>query len=478
MDRKRLAGRLAKGLLAAGLTVALAITLVAEPATYAGVTFPSGDRAFADRVVDYVAASCVRDAYDDPVEALGPPDARDAGCDGCGGCTTNAVSLGFRLSVLDNRGYLVLEFTDNVLVDVPGPDLFVYITNDNPCRVEISSDGSHYVLVGETVGYPGAIDIAPFVGQDDRFHFVRLSDVPADEDHSNCPGSSIDAVGAMGPAEEVIVGEAFGSLALQPIGELSLSLDRAPNSIHIILDTSSSMADRIDGEIKIDVAKDVIIDLLGNLPEGSLVGFRSFGGCGSDNLVAPIGPLNRAALQSAVRQLGPGGATPIADTLFLARDDLAQIPDTKLILLVSDGMETCGGDPVEAARDLIRAGYDLRIHVVGFDIGQDASARDQLIAIAESTGGVYFDAAGGEELRRALSLAAPFSYAVYDLEGQMVFSGRLGEESPPQLPAGAYRVVIDTDPQIVLDNVIVEEQRTTVITVERANGGYQAEVGR
>jgi len=443
---------------------------------YAGVTFPAGDRAFADRVANYVVASCVRNAFDDPVEALGPPDARDSGCDGCGGCTTNAVSLGFRLSALDERGYLVLELTDNVLVDVPGPDLFVYITNDKPCRVEISSDGVRYVLVGETVGYPGAIDIAASVSQYDRFHFVRLSDVPADEDHSGCPGASIDAVGAMGPAKEVIAGEAFGSLALQPIGELSFSLDRAPSSIHIILDTSSSMADRIDGEIKIDIAKDVIVDLLGNLPDGSLVGFRSFGGCGGDNLVAPISPLNRRALQSAVRQLGSGGATPIADTLALAKDDLAQIPDTKLILLVSDGMETCGGDPVEAARDLIRAGFDLRIHVIGFDIGQDATARDQLIAIAESTGGMYFDAAGGEELRRALSLSVPFSYTVYDVEGQMVFSGRLGEQSP-RLAAGFYRVVIDTDPQIALDNVLVADQQTTVITVEQANGGYEAEVG-
>ena len=76
---------------------ALGLLLFAEPATYFGVTFPAGDLAFADRVADYLAASCVRDAYDDPEEALGPPDAcKPGGCEGCLGCDTNAVSLGFR----------------------------------------------------------------------------------------------------------------------------------------------------------------------------------------------------------------------------------------------------------------------------------------------------------------------------------------------------------------------------------------------
>ena len=155
-------------LLIVGLMVLVNPVLRSEPATYFGVTFPMGDAAFADRVVDYLAASCVRAAFDDPEEALGPPDAYCDGCEGCSGCDTNAVSLGFRLSVIDNRGYLVLEFVDNVLVDVAGDDLFIYNTNANPARVEISTDGYSYIFVGEIVGYPGAIDIGPYVNATDR----------------------------------------------------------------------------------------------------------------------------------------------------------------------------------------------------------------------------------------------------------------------------------------------------------------------
>ncbi len=509
MKRRTRTGSVGRGaVIVAWILGAVAAALMAQPATYYGVTFQHGDRAFADRVVEYVVASCVRDAYDDPEEALGPPDARPCGCTLCGsgsstagsvsgttpgagapaaasveglkacdGCDTNAVALGFRLSDLDRRGYLTVEFIDNVLVDGPGADLFIYITNDQACRVEISEDGMNFLYVGQTVGYPGAIDIAPYAGSGGRFRFVRLSDVPGDENHSDCSGPSIDAIGAMGPAEEIIVGEEYGSLELQPAGELSLSLNRAPDSLLIMLDTSSSMGEVIEGQLKIEVAKGVIIDLIDSLPSTMHVGMRSFGGCGHSEVISEIvSEPNHEWFKTQVRAMQPAGATPLAYALSLAAEDFAEAPGTKLILLVSDGMETCGGNPVAEARQLIAAGHDLRIDVVGFSLGQDNKTRQQLMEIAEATGGLYFDANNIAELRAALSVAVPFTYTVYDATGNVVYSGRLGDQGP-KLPAGTYRVVIDTSPQIVLESVVISDQQTTRITVERTNGGYDAAVG-
>jgi len=475
MNGRAFAGCVLCGFLVLVLVMAADLGALSQSATYFGVTFPNGDLAFADRVVDYLAASCVRDAYDDPEEALGPPDARCDGCEGCDGCDTNAVSLGFRLSVLDSRGYLIVEFVDNLLIDVSGADLFVYITNGRPCRVEISADGFNYIFVGETVGYPGAIDIGPYVEASDQFRFVRLSDVPADEDHSECPGASIDAIGAMGPVVQAAEAEAFGSLSLQPIGDLAFAFQYAPTTFYMILDSSSSMGEVIGGEVKLEIAKDVIVDLLENLPAGALVGVRTFGGNCSSNLLAPVAPLEAAALRLEILKMSPKGATPIALALEKAREDLTPIAGPKLILLVSDGIETCKGDPVAAAEEFLAAGFDLRIHVVGFDISRNVPARDQLIAIARSTGGLYFDANNSEELRQALSIVAPFSYTVYDTEGNVVFEGRIGQDGP-SLPAGSYTVVIDSNPPITLTNVLVQDQSTTLITVEQENGGFRAKV--
>ncbi len=466
MKARAYAGWAAGGLLLVALVAALAGALSAQSATYGGVSFPIGDRAFADRVAEYASASCVRDAFDDPEEALGPPDAKRDGCQGCGGCDANAVSLGFRLSDLDTRGHLVLEFVDNTLLDGPGNDLFVYITNDNPCRVEISADGLQYIFVGVTVGYPGAIDIGPFVTAGTEFRFVRLSDIPSDEDHSSCPGSSIDAVGAMGPAEAIAIGEASGNLEVQPVGQLALAGVGGADELLIILDHSSSMAETVQGEVKITIAKEVILDLINDFPAGSPVGLRGLAGCESSDLIIPIQPLAKdGSYRAQVTAVTTYGATPIAYTLEQVNGDFPSTAGTKLILLITDGMETCDGDPVKAAEDLLAAGYDLRINVVGFDIGQDSKARDQLMEIAQATGGVFLEASNREELRRALSLSAPFSYSVYDSSGALVYSGRLGEATSPQLPAGVYRVVVNTQPVTVVENVVVLGGQTTIVPI-------------
>ena len=70
-------------------------------------------------------------------------------------------------------------------------------------------------------------------------------------------------------------------------------------------------------------------------------------------------------------------------------------------MLVSDGKETCQGDPVVAAKALAAKG--ITVHTVGFIV--DTAARGQLQAIARATGGTYFDAPVGPELPDTLKSA-------------------------------------------------------------------------
>jgi Mg-chelatase subunit ChlD len=379
------------------------------------------------------------------------------------------------LSELDDRGYLTLEFVDNLLLDVPGDDLFVYITNNKQCQVEISANGTNFIFVGEVSGYPGGIDISPFVSDKEEFRFVRLRDVPRDEDRSPCSGPSIDAVGAMGSALEVELGEAFGALEVLPLGELAISAEKPAENLLLILDTSTSMDESFENASKLDVAKRILLELVDDIPDGTEVGFRSFGGCEHSKLLVPIGPIDRTGLKAQIQALQTGGATPLAYALDRAREDCAQILGAKLLILVSDGMETCRGDPIAAARALVAAGYDLRVHVVGYDVAQYQAAREQLKEIAEVAGGVYFDASGSEELRSALQIAAPIRYGVHNEQGEVVFSGVLGEPGP-SLPVGVYRVVIETLPPLELEGVAIQPQQTTTIALQRSDGTYSAEV--
>ncbi len=467
---------IAIALITAATVVAATAGAFSQPITYSGVIFPHGDRAFADRVVSYSAASCAGERYDAPRAALGPPDCGGPWCHNCYGCDPCAVALGFRLSELDERGWLTLEFVDNALIDVEGADLFVYITNGRAGRVEISTDGINFLAVGEVTGYPGGIDIAPFVSPGEIFRFVRLRDVPSDEDRSPCAGPNIDAVGAMGPVEQVRdTAEETGALAIFPAGELMLLVGHAPDALLIILDSSSSMEETVDGSIKMDIAKEILQEMVADLPDRLRVGLRIFGGCEHSRLLRPIEPLDRAALQAQIAQVMAWGATPIAYTLEQAKGDFAGLSGRKLIILVSDGMETCGGDPVAAAEALIATGYDLRIDVVGFKIEGNLAAREQMMEIAKVAGGTYHSAENREELRAALRIVTVITYSVYDPAGTKVFAGVVGEPGPQNLAPGIYRVLLHTLPVITLE-VTVQAGRTTQIEVTRANGTYSTEV--
>ena len=122
----------------------------------------------------------------------------------------------------------------------------------------------------------------------------------------------------------------------------------------------------------------------------------------------PISPCRSApasaaggAITAAVDGAKAQGYTPIAYSLGQAANDFPADAKERVIVLVSDGKETCQGDPVVAARALAAKG--ITVHTVGFIV--DTAARGQLQAIARATGGTYFDAPVGPELPDTLKQA-------------------------------------------------------------------------
>ncbi|MFQ5626910.1 MAG: OmpA family protein, partial [Methyloligellaceae bacterium] len=96
-------------------------------------------------------------------------------------------------------GKLTLQLIDNALVDVPGPDLYVFEIGNalEPTRLEISADGKKWTNVGRIAGGRADVDIAKWAKGGKSFRYVRLTDLRQDCD-SKTPGADIDAVGAIG----------------------------------------------------------------------------------------------------------------------------------------------------------------------------------------------------------------------------------------------------------------------------------------
>lgn len=191
-------------------------------------------------------------------------------------------------------------------------------------------------------------------------------------------------------------------------------------NIEYVLDASGSMMLPIGGEAKIDIAKKTLLDLVDKLPRDAAeielnVGLRVYGhrtgdredpavGCVDTALEVPIRGVDAAAIREKVAGIRARGRTPIDYSLRQAANDFpAGQGAENVVILVSDGKETCGGDPCAAAKALHAAGVGLTIHVVGFDIKPEERA--QLECIAKEGGGRYFPADSAAGLAEAIGKA-------------------------------------------------------------------------
>ena len=95
-------------------------------------------------------------------------------------------------------GTLTIQFIDNALTNVNGPDLYIFeIGQIEPTNLEISKDGKTWIEVGKIDGGVSEVDIAPFVKQEELFYYVRLKDL---KKQSALPGADVDAIAAIGAA--------------------------------------------------------------------------------------------------------------------------------------------------------------------------------------------------------------------------------------------------------------------------------------
>jgi OOP family OmpA-OmpF porin len=159
------------------------------------VARPTELAAFADEVIAYEPGipGPIPEG-EEPRAALGPPDYRVNRWD-----KPHAVTLG-------NGGSLTLGFSRGALVDIDGPDLFIFEIGPaaEAMMVDISADGKTWVHVGEAPGGACAIDIGPHVEPGEAFRYVRIRDIRFQGAESDSwPGADIDAVGVLGGAERV-----------------------------------------------------------------------------------------------------------------------------------------------------------------------------------------------------------------------------------------------------------------------------------
>ncbi|WP_198507052.1 histone H1-like repetitive region-containing protein [Mariprofundus aestuarium] len=194
---------------------------------------------------------------------------------------------------------------------------------------------------------------------------------------------------------------------------LPVAVFAANPAVLFVVDSSGSMWGQIEGTAKVYLARDALTKSISRLSINTDIGLvayghRNKGDCRDVELLAPIAP-SRTSFINSVNSFTPKGMTPLSGSLDYAIKEMKKAGGKGTIVVLSDGIENCKGDPCKAA---MSAGDDIRIHVIGFDVKADTSS--QLSCIAKNGGGKFYAANSVSELssafdsvRREIALADP-----------------------------------------------------------------------
>ena len=175
----------------------------------------------------------------------------------------------------------------------------------------------------------------------------------------------------------------------------------------LIIDYSGSMNAKMkDGASKVVSAKKCMSDLINKLPNDLNVALIIYGtnkrrGCEDIDVAQPLGPIDKATLKAKVAGYNATGMTPIAASLEVAGKELSKSKGGPAIVLVTDGAESCHGDPAGVAAKLAaQFGVKFGINVIGFGIEPQEKA--QLADIADKGHGKLLTVENANELAGAL----------------------------------------------------------------------------
>ncbi len=192
--------------------------------------------------------------------------------------------------------------------------------------------------------------------------------------------------------------------AQEPLPLKSKTLTR----ILFIFDASQSMSGTWESDNKMNIARNILIDLVDSLQKIDNVemALRIYGhqspvppqDCSDTRLEVPFAPENASRIRQKLKFITPKGTTPIAHSLFLAQGDFPECNDCRnIILLITDGIEACDGDPCAVSLELQKKGIVLKPFIIG--IGLDPGFHESFDCL-----GYYFNAQNEDKFREVLGV--------------------------------------------------------------------------
>ncbi len=280
--------------------------------------------------------------------------------------------------------------------------------------------------------------------------------------------------------------------------------------ILFIFDASQSMFARWQSDMRINIARDLLIELLDSLQhlDNTQLALRVYGhqkrfppqDCDDSRLEIPFADNNVYRIKQRLRSITPRGTTPIAMSLERAQHDFPPCDNCRnIIVLITDGIEECGGDPCAVSRELQRKGIILKPFIIG--IGRDFRADFECV-------GQYFDATSEVEFRQSLNIVisqaldnTTAQINLLDIKGLPIetnvpitlydnVSGKIMENFVHTLnhrglpdtlyymdPLIEYNMVVHTMPPVKVNNIKINAGKHNIIATDTPQGSLTLMVG-
>lgn len=154
----------------------------------------------------------------------------------------------------------------------------------------------------------------------------------------------------------------------------------APKQTRIlfVFDASKSMIAKFENTLRIDGAKNLFYKFIDSLSKDKTYQFalRMYGhtvkyppgDCKDSKLVIPFAPNNLVQIKQKVSEAKPTGITPIEHSLTEAANDFKDNKTNNIVILITDGIEECGGDPCKARQKLMEKGIVFKPFIIGIGL--------------------------------------------------------------------------------------------------------------
>jgi Ca-activated chloride channel family protein len=183
----------------------------------------------------------------------------------------------------------------------------------------------------------------------------------------------------------------------------------------IVFDASGSMSGNMEGGIgtlkpRIDEVRHALAEVLPKATRFRRVGLIIYGpGPGEQcNVRLDLKPTANSSslIMRDLDALSPSGKTPLTTAVAKAADVLDYRKKPGMIVVVTDGEETCGGSPCALGKELRAAAAQLTVHIIGFRMKDYSWTGENSVldakCLAEENKGLYLSANNREELVAAL----------------------------------------------------------------------------